>query len=203
MEKKVKWMTQYSKLFAKAMKKIGRKDFRKLENLFRNRYMDYLCSEEFEEYKKYGSITLEKVYAAITHALICLEIGISLEESQRIWEEMIEEAEKKKALFLCKLVDKLKNGYRIVANYLDKEVRKHKADESMTFEILKTSENQAEFKVTRCAYLEIFECYGIREFCKVFCNNIHCLEVLKESARFTRYSNLLDGDCCHVELTKV
>ena len=203
MEKKVKWMTQYSKLFAKAMKKIGRKDFRKLENLFRNRYMDYLCSEEFEEYKKYGSITLEKVYAAITHALICLEIGISLEESQRIWEEMIEEAEKKKALFLCKLVDKLKNGYRIVANYLDKEVRKHKADESMTFEILKTSENQAEFKVTRCAYLEIFECYGIREFCKVFCNNIRCLEVLKESARFTRYSNLLDGDCCHVELTKV
>ena len=26
MEKKVKWMTQYAKLFAKAMKKIGRKD---------------------------------------------------------------------------------------------------------------------------------------------------------------------------------
>ena len=79
MEKKVKWMTQYTKLFVKAMKKLGRKDCKKLENLFRNRYMDYLCSEKFEEYKKYGSIELEKVYAAITHALICLENGISLE----------------------------------------------------------------------------------------------------------------------------
>ena len=203
MEKKVKWMTQYSKLFAKAMKKFGRKDYRKLENLFRNRYMDYLCSEEFEVYKKYGSITLERVYAAITHALICLEIGISLEEAKRIWEEMIEQADKKRALFLCKLVDKLKNGYQIVANYLDKEARKHKADESMTFEILKSGDDKSEFKVTSCVYIEIFERYGIREFCKVFCNNIHCLDVLHESARFTRHSNLLDGDCCHLELTKL
>ena len=55
MEKKVKWMTQYAKLFAKAMKKIGRKDYKKLENLFRNLYMEYMCSDEFEEYKKYGT----------------------------------------------------------------------------------------------------------------------------------------------------
>ena len=75
MEKKVKWMTQYAKLFAKAMKKIGRKDYKKLENLFRNRYMDYMCSDEFEEYRKYGTMPIEKVYAAIAHAKICLEAG--------------------------------------------------------------------------------------------------------------------------------
>ena len=203
MEKKVKWMTQYTKLFVKAMKKLGRKDYKKLENLFRNRYMDYLCSEKFEEYKKYGSIELEKVYAAITHALICLENGISLGEAFRIWEEMIVQEEKKKAVFLCTLVDKLKNGYKLVANHLDKEARKHKADESMTFEILKTTDEKAEFKVTHCMYLEIFESYGIRDFCKVFCNQTQCLERMHKSLKLTRYSNLLDGDSCYVELKKI
>ena len=204
MEKKIKWMTQYSKLFAKAMKEIGRSDYKKLESMFRNRYMDQVCSDEYEEYsKKYGSIELERVYAAIIHALICLEIGISLTEAQRIWEEMIEQDEKKKAAFWCGLVDKMGNGYKLVANHLEKEARKHKNDESMTFEILKVSEEKAEFKVTRCAYMEIFDHYGIREFCKVFCNNMHSLDVMQKKGKLEIHSNLLESEYCHIEFKKV
>lgn len=202
MEKKVKWMNQYSKLFAKAMKKNGRSDYKKMENLYRNRYMDYMCSKEFEEYTKYGSVALEKVYAAITHAKVCLEFGISLEEAKKIWEEMILQEERKRNALLCGLVDNLKSGYKMVANYLEKEARKHKANESMTFETLKCGEEKTEFKVTRCAYVEIFEYYGIRSFCKVFCNSIHCLDVMQKSAKFTKQSDLIDGDCCHVEFVK-
>ena len=203
MEKKIKWMTEYSRLFAKAMKKSGRSDYKALESKFRNKYMDLVSSDEYSQYERYGSITLERVYAAITHALICLEAGISLEESKQIWEEMIESEKKKRSRVMCGLVDKLNRGYKMVANYLDKEARKHQNDGSLTFEILKTGEEKAEYKVTHCVCLEIFEHYGIREFCKVFCNNIHCLEVMQKNAKFTSYSDLVDGEYCRVELTKL
>jgi len=202
MEKKVKWMTQFSKLFAKAMKKIGRSDYKKLENMYRNRYMDYLCSDEYEEYREHGSIELEIVYAAIAHTKICLEIGIALEEAMRIWEEMMIASERKNRRMLCSLIDNLKNGYKMAANHLEKEARKHKADESMTFEVLKRDEEKLEVKISRCVYVEIFEAYGLRELCRVFCNNIHCLDAMEKSAKFEKYSSLLDGECCHMLFSK-
>lgn len=202
MEKKVKWMTQYSKLFAKAMKKYGRKDYKKLENLFRNRYMDHLCSEEFEAYKKYGMISIEKIYAAITHAQICLEIGLTLEESQRIWEAFIDENERKIHVLFCSFFDCWKNGYRKIANHLENEARKYKADGSMVFDILERNEEKLEFKVSKCVYVEIFEAYGIKSFCKVFCKRLQSLECMKKTADLRIYSNMIEDNCCHVELLK-
>ncbi len=202
MEKKVKWMTQYAKLFAKAMKKIGRKDYKKLENLFRNRYMDYMCSDEFEEYKKYGTMPIEKVYAAITHAKICLEAGISLEEAMRIWEQIMHVNEGKVQGLICKYFDSSRNGYKKLANRLENEARKSKADKSRTFEVLERSDEKVELKVTRCAYMEIFEYYEVRDFYKVFCNSIQCLGMVQKSAKFVKHTQLENSDCCYMELVK-
>ena len=202
MEKKVKWMTQYSKLFVKAMKKIGRRDYKKLENMFRNRYMDHLCSEEFKEYTEHGSVIWEKVYAAITHAQICLEMGITLEEAIRIWEEYIVVDEKKFKCTMYSLLDCLKNGYKLVANYLEKEARKHKADQSMTFEVLKRDDDKLELKINRCIYLEFFEKYDMKELCKVFCNEIHCVEKMEKSSEWIQDAHLFEHECCHIVFSK-
>lgn len=202
MEKKVKWMTQYAKLFAKAMKKIGRKDYKKLENLFRNLYMEYMCSDEFEEYKKYGTMPIEQVYAAITHAKICLDAGISLEEAMRIWEEIMHANEGKLQGLICKYFDSAKNGYRKLANHLENEARKSKADKSRTFELLERSDEKVELKVTRCAYKEIFESYELGEFYKVFCKGIQCLGMAQKSAKFVKHTHLASDDCCYMELLK-
>ena len=202
MEKKVKWMTQYSKLFAKAMKKIGRSDYKKLENLFRNRYMDSLCSDEFEEYKKYGTMPIEKVYAAITYAKICLEAGISLEEAMRIWQDIMHVNESKIHQLICKYLDSSKNGYKKLANNLENEARKSKADGSRTFELLERSDDKMELKVTRCAYREIFESYGLGEFYRVFCGSAHCLGIVQKSTKLVKHTSLADSDCCYMELKK-
>ena len=202
MEKKVKWMTQYSKLFAKAMKKIGRSDYKKLENLFRNRYMDHLCSDEYEKYAKHGSIALEEVYAAITHAQICIEIGISIEEAMCIWKECIVADARKKANVMCGLLDNLKSGYKLLANCLEKEARKHKADESMTFEVLKREDDKLEVNISKCLYVEIFEDYGMRRLCRVFCDRLNCLTNMQKSANYEKQESLLDGECCRMSFVR-
>ena len=202
MEKKVKWMTQYAKLFEKAMKKLGRSDYKKQVDLFRNRYMDHVCSEQYELYAKYGSVILEKVYAAITYVQICLEIEISLEEAMRIWQEVMVADEQRIANGMCGLLDHLKNGYKLVANHLEKEARKHKADGSMTFEVLACTEDKLEVNISKCLYVEIFEAYGIREFGCVFCDSLKCLEKMQKSASFEKRSSLLDGECCHMSFVK-
>lgn len=194
MEKKVKWMTQYAKLFVRAMKKIGRKDYKKLENLFRNRYMDHLCSEEFEEYKKFGTLPLEKIYAAITMAQICSEIGMSMEEIQNVWTDM-HSGEKKLKGFWDNLFGSTKKSYEKLANYLENEARKHKTDESMTFEICERNEERFEVKVARCGYVEIFEKNGFKAFCKVFCEDTCCFGTMQ-------ISNLVDGNECYMKLMK-
>lgn len=203
MEKKVKWMNQYSKLFAKAMKKIGREDYKKLEHMYRNRYMNHLCSKEFEEYLKYTSMTLELIYAAITFAQICLEIGLTLEEAQEIWEEHIAKSKRNMLRMVIVIVDSMSRGYEKVVDFLKNDANIHMKDESLTYELLESDGKKLEYKITRCAYAEIFEAYGIRRFCKVFCNNDLCLCAMQKKAKFIRHSDLIDGDCCHDELIKL
>ena len=47
---------------------------------------------------------------------------------------------------------------------------------------------------------EVFERYGIKSFCKVFCDNDLCMSVMHRKAKFIRHSDLVDGHCCHDEV---
>ena len=200
MEKKVKWMTQYAKIFVKAIKKVGRTDTKKLENLFRNRYMDYLCSEEFTENEKYGTLPLEKIYAAITIVKICSENGMPMDQILEIWADMHRgEAWRKDFWNNAAGVAK---SYEKLANKLDIEAGKHKASESMTFEILKCSKEGFEVKVSRCAYAEIIEKHEIKSFCKVFCDSSCSFGSVRKISKYEQYSDLVDGNDCHIYFVK-
>ena len=200
MEKKVKWMTQYTRLFVRALKKMGRADYKKLENQFRNRYMDYLCSDEFEENRKYGTLPLEKIYAAITIVKICSESGISMEEIQKLWKE-IHSGEQWRKDILNNLTGSSKSYGKLV-NKLDIEAGKHKANESMTFETLERKEDYFEVKINRCAYVEILEKHGIKTFCKEFCDNDCCFGSACKITKCEKYSNLVEGNDCHMKFVK-
>ena len=191
---------KYSKMFFRTMKEIGREDAAELYKAFHNRYLDHLSSPEFADFSRYKTISLEKVYCAITHAQICLELGYSLEEAQRLWEEVLCRNFKKFFNGSMAFLDALPNGYNIVAGWLYKDAKERIAENCLTYELLTYTDQKLEYKITRCAYVEIFEHYGIRQFCKVFCNNDLCMSVMHRHASFIRHSDLVDGPCCHDEV---
>ena len=203
MNAREKYAKKYARMFANAMKEIGRNDSDVLHDAFRTRYLTHLNSPEFAEYSRYKTIALQKVYCAITHAQICLELGYTLEEAQWIWEKVLSRKFKKLFNRCMALIDALPNGYKIVAGWLYKDAKARIAENCLTFELLDYSDKKLEYKITRCAYVEIFEHYGIRNFAKVFCNSDLCMEVMHRHAKFVRYSDLVDGPCCHDAVIKV
>ena len=200
---KKRCVNKYSKLFADTMRQYNRNDTEKLYDEFKTRYLAHLNSKKFKEFSKYKTMRLEKVYCAITFAQICTELGYSLDEAQKIWEETLTKKVKKLANNLCKFVDNLPNSYKIITSLLYKESQNRISENCLTFEVLKCNKEKLEYKISRCAYVEIFEYYGIKKFCKVFCNNDLCMNAFNKRAKFIRYSDLVDGNCCHDEIVNV
>ena len=58
-----------------------------------------------------------------------------------------------------------------------------------------------EYRISKCMYVEMFECYGIRSLCKIFCNtDTRSYAGLTRHVRFVRHSDLSDGPCCWDEV---
>ena len=69
----------------------------------------------------------------------------------------------------------------------------------MAMDIEKTIGSYA--KIYRKALVEMFETYGIRSLCKIFCmTDTKSYENLTRHVRFIRHSDLSDGNCCHDEI---
>ena len=198
-----KYAKKYAKMFSRSMKEIGRSDWESLYDTYYNRYLGHLKSPEYAEYTRYKTIALEKVYAAITHAQICLELGYDLKEAQRIWEEILCRKIKKMINKAMLLIDALPNGYNITTGWLYKDAQARIEENCLTYGLLDYSDEKLEYKITRCAYVEIFEHYGIRNFAKVFCNADLCMAVMHRHTKFVRHSDLVDGDCCHDEIIRI
>ena len=198
-----KYAKKYAKMFSKATKELGRADWNSLYDTYYTRYLGHLESPEYIGYARYKTISLEKVYAAITHAQICLELGYDLKEAQRIWEDILSRKIKKMTNKVMLLIDALPNGYEITAGWLYQDAQARIAENCLTYGQLKYSGEKLEYRITRCAYVEIFEHYGIRNFAKVFCNTDLCMAVMHRHTRFVRHSDLVDGDCCHDEIINI
>ena len=194
---------KYAKMFAQSMREIGQKEWKRLYAEFYSRYLTHVQSPEFAQFSCYRTISLEKVYAAVTHAQICLELGYSLTEAQQIWEEVLSRKIKKMINRGMLIIDALPNGYKIAAGWLYKDAKARIEESCLTYDMLDYSEEKLEYKISRCAYVEIFEHYGIRRFAKVFCNADLCMAVMHRHAKFVRYSDLVDGECCHDMIIKI
>ena len=192
---------KYAGMFSKAMKKLGRSDYRELRQEFTKRYGAHMNSALYLTYKrKYPSIGTDKVYIGVTFAQIMLKLGYSTDEAVEIWEKYII-ADKRRILeLIIRLADMLGKGYSLCGNWLDKDKKKRDKDGSVLYESYHYNDKELEYKIHACAYVELFEHYHIRDFCKAFCNNDLCMCVLHKSARFIRYSDRVDGEYCHDKL---
>ena len=183
------------------MKKLGRSDYKKLETAFCRRYRAHLDSEQYQTYaRKYPSIGIDKVYIGITFAQIMLKLGYSLDEAIVAWETYLIADKRRMIECMIRLFDLFGKGYKICGNWLDKDKKARDKDGSILYESYHYNDRELEYRIHTCAYVELFERYHIRKFCKAFCNNDLCMCVLHKSAKFIRYSDKVDGQYCHDKL---
>ena len=65
-------------------------------------------------------------------------------------------------------------------------------------------EDKISYRISRCMYAEMFQFYGIRELCKIFCmTDTQAYDHLTRHVKFVRHSDLSNGDCCWDEIIKL
>ncbi len=192
---------KYAKMFVRSLRKAGYQQ-PELFAAYKARFLQYAESPEYRRFSQFQTMGVDKVFAAITHAKICMEAGIPMEEALRIWETYTAGTIRRIFRGACRAIDLLPNGYRILAGLLYKDAQQRAKEKCLTYEMLSFTEQKLEYKITHCMYIEAFEAFGLRPFCKAVCNSDLCMQAMQKKARFIRYSDLADGDCCHDELVK-
>ena len=76
-------------------------------------------------------------------------------------------------------------------------------DGSIIYDYFSLEKEKIEYSISKCIYVEMFECYGIRPLCKIFCNTDRvAYSGLTRHVDFIRHSDLSDGDACFDEIIK-
>ena len=162
-----------------------------------------LESDQFQKHNVYPTINAELVYAVIA---MCLE----LKEAEYSKDEIIAFSntvfEKRRRFFdqLIKLIDCLPNCFAIVRKWNLNDHKKRLKDSSIRYDSFTADKRHIEYRISDCMYVRMFEAYGIRELCKIFCNtDTRCYSGLTRHVQFTRHSDLSDGDTCWDEINQI
>ena len=74
-------------------------------------------------------------------------------------------------------------------------------DGSIDYDIFEVREHSIEYAISGCRYVDMFEAWGIRRLCKIFCEtDTRSYARLTRHVEFVRHSDLSDGPSCHDEI---
>jgi hypothetical protein len=191
---------KYTKLYRRALVTNQFPDPVGKAAAYEQRLQALYASDDFKAHNVYPTMDVSLIYAVIA---MCLELkGYGLSDQEIIW--FTDDVFKKRKQFfgvLTKVVGLLPNCYQIAKrwNIDDHEKRVH--DGSITYDIFEVSDDKIEYRISKCMYIEMFEHYGIRSLCKIFClTDEHAYANLTRHVLFVRHSDLSDGDSCHDEI---
>lgn len=193
---------RYGRLYRKALAKLGLSDTRERTERYRKRLRTMLDSPQFAEHNVYPTMDVEKIYAVIAMCLELRDYGLSDEEIMRFSDTAFQGTRR---LFdaLVGLIDLLPNSFNLVRTWNVDDHAKRVQDHSITYDCFRVTENSIEYKISRCMYVEMFEAYGIRQLCKIFCNtDVRAYAGLARHVQFVRHSDLFDGDRCCDEVRR-
>ncbi|MBQ1522989.1 MAG: L-2-amino-thiazoline-4-carboxylic acid hydrolase [Erysipelotrichaceae bacterium] len=192
-----KLIKKYSDLYRKALRKKQFSDVERKTVSYSKRLRGMYESEAFRRHNVYPTMNVELIYAVIAMSLELKGFGLTDREIIDFSDTMFE---KRKKIFavLEKVVDVLPGSYKIAEKWNINDHDKRVKDGSITYDIFDVQDGRIEYSISRCKYVEMFEYYGIRPLCKIFCNtDTSAYSQLTRHVKFTRYSDLSDGDCCH------
>lgn len=197
MEKSVK---KYAKLYRTALKTNGFSDVDLRMESYEQRLKEMYASQAFEVHNVYPTMDVSKIYAVIA---MCLELKKDNYSDKEITDIVNSGFAilRKVFMLLEKIIDSLPFAYQIAKKWNIKDHENRVKDGSITYDYFNVSEAKIEYCISKCMYIEMFEYYGIRELCKIFCLTDEAAYAnLTNHVKFIRHSDLSDGKCCHDEV---
>ena len=166
-----KIVKKYGKTYRKILVKGNYPDPDVKQEAYEKRLAEMYASKRYAEHNIYPTTNSEYIYAIIAMCLELKEFGLSDKET----------------------IDTVNSGFSSRRNFF-KRVR----NGSIFYDQFDVSDGKIEYNISKCMYVEMFETYGIRPLCKIFCmTDTTAYSNLEKHVEFIRYSDLSDGDCCH------
>ena len=195
-----KTIRSYAKIYRKAL--VGGKINGIDDEIasYEKRLGEMYRSEAFQKHSSYPSTNAVHVYAVIAMCLGLKQFGFS---DPQIIDIINSGFSARRKLFkrLLRCIDMMPNAYQIARKWNISDHDKRVEDGSLTYDYFKVSEGKIEYCISKCVYVEMFETYGIRSLCKIFCmTDTTSYENLTRHVKFIRHSDLSDGNCCHDEV---
>ena len=192
-----KTVKKYGKIYRKILAAGNYSDLDTEQEAYEKRLTEMYASEKYAEHNIYPTTNTEYIYAIIAMCLELKKFGLSDKE---IIDTINRGFSSRRNFFkyLIKGIDLLPSSYQIAKKWNISDHDKRVKDGSILYDQFDVSEGKIEYSISRCAYVEMFETYGIRSLCKIFCmTDTTAYSNLTKHVEFIRYSDLSDGDCCH------
>lgn len=192
-----KTVKKYGNIYRKILVKGNFPNPDRKQEAYEKRLTEMYASKKYAEHNIYPTTNAEYVYAIIA---MCLELKESGLSDIEIIDAVNSGFSRRRNFFkwLIRCIDLLPNSYQIAEKWNISDHDKRIKDGSISYDQFDVSDGRIEYNISRCAYVEMFETYGIRSLCKIFCmTDTTAYYNLRKHVEFIRYSDLSDGDCCH------
>lgn len=195
-----KMIKKYSKIYKVALKENDFSDIDEKIKLYKQRLEEMYNSQMFEKHNVYPTMNVTKIYAIIA---MCLELKKEKLSDKEIIDIINSGFEKLRGIvkIIAKVINLLPNTYQIAKNWNINDYNNRVKDGSITYDYFNASDEKVEYRISKCKYIEMFEYYGIRSLCKIFClTDETAYANIPKHVLFIRHSDLSNGECCHDEV---
>ncbi len=193
---------KYTTIFYDALRRKNIKDAEEVTRRYTKKLNQMYHSEQFKSHNVYPSLDTKKIYAVIAMCLILKDMQFEKDQIIDFVNDTFRKPQKLVRI-LSNIIDVFPWAYRFVEKYHITGHNKALQDGSITYELFQVDYGRIEYRISKCMYLEMFRYYGIRELCKVFClTDGQVYSGMHKHVKFTRYSDLADGDICHDVITR-
>ncbi len=192
----------YGKNYRTVLKEGGFTDIAQKIDAFESRLREMYASENFKKHNIYPTTDAAKIYAVIAMCLEIRSFGYSDKDTIRIVNKGFE---KRRNFFkrIISVINLLPNSFDIAKKWNISDHEKRVKDGSITYDYFNVGKDKVEYRISKCMYVGMFETYGIRGLCKIFCmTDEFAYAGLPKHVQFIRHSDLSDGPACQDEVIR-
>lgn len=192
----------YSKIYRKALQNARLDNVEQRISAYSKRLSEMYVSDLFKEHNIYPTMNVVLIYAVIAMCLELKEAGLS---DPDIIDSINIGFSSRRRFFqnLIKFINLLPNSFEIAKKWNINDHGKRVKDGSITYDVFDVTKDKVEYSISRCMYVEMFEHYGIRSLCRIFCmTDERSYAGLTRHVEFIRHSDLSIGNCCHDEVIR-
>ena len=192
----------YGEYYRTALEEGGLSDAEQKMEAFETRLRKMYASENFRKHNIYPTMNTAYIYAVIA---MCLEIRSFGFSDQKTIEIVNRGFEKRRSFFrrILAVINLLPNSFDIAKKWNISDHAKRVKDGSITYDYFSVSKDKVEYHISKCMYTEMFDTYGIRQLCKIFCmTDEFAYSGLPRHVKFVRHSDLSDGPACFDEVIR-